>query len=289
MEIARQTKARNLGLAVFVGALVIAYIVPLGSLFSFAWNDDTFSYIPLVPFISAFFLYEKRKEIFLVRDGLYVPGGAAIVIGIVLYLLAASQGIRFARVDRFTVMSLSFVFCSMGGLGLFYGPSAWKAAAFPIFFLLFMAPVPGFLLDRIVRFLQVGSAEASAVIFRLTGVPVYREGFVFQLPGLSIEVAEQCSGIRSSLSLLLTSLLAGHIFLKRGWSRAALALSVVPIAIVKNGIRIVALGLLGAYVSPAILGTDVHKRGGYPIFALAFVLLMCVLWVLRKIERKEAD
>jgi exosortase len=119
------------------------------------------------------------------------------------------------------------------------------------------------------------------------GVPVFRDGFLFTLPGLTVEVAEQCSGIRSGISLFLVGILAGHIFLKSGWRKLALAAAVVPITIAKNGLRIVTISLLGAYVDRQVLSGPLHQAGGIPFFGVALVLLAVVLWALRRGERKK--
>ncbi len=285
MEIARQIRGKGLYFLLYICAAVIVYFIPLRSMLSFAWHDDTFSYIPLMPFLSAYFFREDRGTIFPAGDGLYFVGGAPIVLAIVLYAFGASQAGELAAVDHMAVMTLSFVFSIVGGLGLFYGPGAWWAAAFPIVFLFFMVPIPAFLLDPIMGFLQRCSADVSYLFFLMTGVPVYRDGFFFQLPGQSIEVAKQCSGIRSSISLFLVSLIAGHLFLGSAWRKTALCLSIVPITIVKNAVRIVTLTLLAVYVDPGILGSVAHRRGGIPIFLLALVLLGAVLWFLRRSEK----
>ena len=66
-----------------------------------------------------------------------------------------------------------------------------------------MIPIPGLIMDKIIYALQVGSTEGSEGLFIFTGVAFQREGFVFHLPGFSVEVAEQCSRIRSSLALFI--------------------------------------------------------------------------------------
>jgi exosortase len=272
-------------LAFLVGSFIL-YRAPLSSLFRFAWGSDTFSYIPLIPLVSGYLLFECRKETFSDSSRWHWAGGAPIAFAILLYALRASKGGLLSPPDDLAVMALSFVSLLVGGLGLFYGVGAWKAAAFPLTFLLFMVPIPSLLLDRIMSFLQAWSADVSYLFFRLTGVPVYRDGFDFHLPGLTIQVAKECSGIRSSISLLLVSLLAGHLMLRENWRKGVLTLSIVPIAIVKNAVRIVTLSLLGAYVDPRILGSMAHRRGGIPIFLLALVLLGGVLWLLRRGEKK---
>ncbi|NIS74590.1 MAG: hypothetical protein GTO08_04795, partial [Deltaproteobacteria bacterium] len=95
-------------------------------------------------------------------------------------------------------------------------------------------------------------------LFSLTGIPVFREGAVFHIPGLVIEVAKECSGIRSSTVLFVTSVITGHMFLKTGWRKVALFASVLPITVFKNGLRIVTLALIGAYVDRGILSGALH-------------------------------
>ena len=282
-------RGRNLLFLAFLAGSFTLYLIPLQALFRFAWGNDTFSYIPLVPLVSAYFIYENRKEVFSISDGWHLAGIGPITFSIILYALWASQGDRLSQPDSLAVMALSFVSLLVGGLGLFHGIRAWKAGAFPIFFLLFMVPIPAFMLDKIVYFLQVCSAEVSYLFFSLTRVPVYRDGFYFHLPGISIEVAKECSGIRSSISLFLVSLLAGHLVLRENWRKGVLTLSIVPITIVKNAVRIVTLSLLAVYVDPGILGSIAHRRGGIPIFFLALVLLGSVLWLLRRGEKERRE
>jgi exosortase len=118
-------------------------------------------------------------------------------------------------------------------------------------------------------------------------VPIFRDGFLFTLPGLTIEVAEQCSGIHSGISLFLVAILAEHIFLKSGWRKLALVAAAVPITIAKNGLRIVTLGLLGAYVDRQVLSGPLHKAGGIPFFGVALVMLAVALWALRRGESRK--
>ena len=136
--------------------------------------------------------------------------------------------------------------------------------------------------------LQVGSTEATAIFFGLIGVPVAREIFVFQLPGISVEVAKQCSGIRSSLALFITSILAAHFFLQTGWKKAVLILSIFPITVLKNGIRIVALSMLAIHVDERILTQGfLHQSGGFIFYIPALGLLGMILWWLKSTEKSE--
>jgi len=286
LEIARKQKNIGIPFVLFVLCFLAAYVLPLSALFRFAYNDGTFSYIVIVPPVSFYLLYADRKSIFAVERGNTVSGYVFLAGAAILYFLGRMVGGGGSNTNHFFI-GLSAVCFLAGAIGIIWGKTALKNAAFPLAFLLFMAPFPPFLIDPVIRFLQACSAEASYIFFKLTGVPVYRDGFLFHLPGISIEVAKECSGIRSSLSLFLVSLLAGHLTLRDNWRKGILSLTVIPITIVKNAVRIVTLSLLAVYVDPRALGTVAHRRGGIPIFLLALLLLGCVLWLLRRGESKE--
>jgi exosortase len=120
-----------------------------------------------------------------------------------------------------------------------------------------------------------------------SGTPVYREGFVFHMPHLSIEVAPECSGIRSCLSMLILTIIAGHMLLKTTWRRIALVLIAIPIMIFKNSIRIATLTLLSIHIDPAIIESRLHREGGIPFFLLALLITYPVLKALMKTEKTE--
>jgi exosortase/archaeosortase family protein len=115
-------------------------------------------------------------------------------------------------------------------------------------------------------------------------VPFLRAGAVFQLPNITIEVAQECSGIRSSWVLLMTSILAANLFLKTSWRRFALVAFVIPLAILRNGFRILVIGLLCVNVGPQMIHSVIHRRGGPVFFVLSLIPLFLLLWWLRKGE-----
>jgi exosortase len=209
-----------------------------------------------------------------------------LLAGALLYFVGRGVGAGFNQNDFTAIIALAAVVFLNGGFILSYGLPAFKAALFPLLFLVFVIPIPSTLMDGFITFLQVGSTEFVNLLFMTTGVPFLREGFVFHLPGMSVEVAKQCSGIRSSLALLITAILAGHMFLETGWKKVVLALAIVPITMFKNGIRILILTLLGTYVNPKWLTeSSLHRDGGIVFFILALVLMAPILYWLRKGEK----
>ena len=185
-----------------------------------------------------------------------------------------------------SVIAFSIVIFLNGAFLLIYGIQAYRTALFPLLFLIFVVPIPTALMDSIIYFLQVGSTELTNLLFLASGAPFMRDGFVFHLPNVSVEVAKQCSGIRSSMAIFIVAILAGYMFLQTYWKMIFLVICAVLIAMLKNGIRIVTLSLLGNYVDPQILASSLHKEGGTPFFIVGLLLLAPILFFLRRSEKK---
>ena len=175
----------------------------------------------------------------------------------------------------------------LGGFLIFFGLRAFRAAIFPLVFLAFMIPMPEALVGQIVPMLQQGSAAATEVILGALGVSYIREGLTFHLARVSVQIAPECSSIRSSLALLITGTVAAKLFLSRWWSRSALVLLTVPLALVKNAIRIVTLTLLAQNVDMRFLtGHWLHQSGGFVFFLITLALFGGMLGLLRWAEER---
>ena len=162
--------------------------------------------------------------------------------------------------DDLALMTLAFVsFVAAGGF-VFLGSEWMAAAAFPIAFLIFMIPLPDGAVQWLEKASQLASAEVAAVYFNMSGTPLVRAGTVFELPGIVLEVAQECSGIRSSWVLFITSVLAAHLFLKSPWRRIVLVAFVIPLGILRNGFRILVIGLLCVHVGPHMIDSIIHRQ-----------------------------
>lgn len=288
MTITRLMTGRNALYLLFMGLSILLFFAPLKLLIESSLGNELYSHIILIPLVSTYLLYTRRREIFQESKASSIPGSVLVLAGVVIYLAGRGRITALGQNDFLSLMTFAAVTCWIGGFILFYGLEKTRLAFFPILFLLFMVPVPDFLMERIIVLLQSCSAEVSYWLFKLIGVPIFREGFTFHMPGLSVEVAKQCGGIRSTLVLFIVSILAGHLFLASWKGKIGLSLFVLPITIVKNSIRIVTLSLIGAYLDPRILDSQLHRRGGIPFFIVALSLLGVVLWLLRQSESKGA-
>lgn len=269
----------------FLGLLLLAIAVSyraLGFVIRSAVSVDQYSHILLVLPVSVAFLYLLRARV-LSKVSYSKPGGIAFA------LLAAASAFVTVHIDTLSAsgeVSLSvflFASCCIAAFLFCYGPQAFRVASFPLLFLLLMVPLPDTALARVVQTLQEGSAVASCLLFRLAHIPYVRHGFVIALPKIDIYIAEECSGIRSSMVLLLCSLVLGHLYLKSVWSKTMLMLAALLLTVAKNGLRIFVLSTLGMYVDPSFLSGRLHHEGGFIFFGLAFAALFLLIWLLQKL------
>jgi exosortase C (VPDSG-CTERM-specific) len=241
------------------------------------------SYVLLIPFVTVYLLYIRWRH--LSRE-LSTAWGYALLFALA-GTGALSTSLYFTELGQnnyMTLIALSFVCFVIAGAFLFLGSKWAHSAMFPLFFLAFMIPLP----EAAVDFLENASKEASAEVanwlFLISGTPVLRAGTVFQLPGITIEVAKECSGIRSSLVLLITSILATNMFLRTTWRRALLVFAVIPLGLLRNGVRILTISLLCVHIGPQMINSVIHRRGGPFFFAASLIPLFLLLWWLRRGE-----
>lgn len=263
---------------------------PLSDLLSNSVRSDYYSHILLIPFVSGFLIYLKRNRIFGQTEYAVRKGVIVLLAGIVLFSAGSMLQDQLSLNDFAAFSMLSAVVFWIGAFLTAYGESAFRTARFPLLFLVFMIPIPTVFMDAIIHFLQAGSTEVTDLLFGLMGIPAHRSGYFFQLPGITIEVAKECSGIRSSLGLFITAILAAHLFLRTNWKRSLFVLAILPVTILKNGIRILTLTILGVYVDKGFLTEGfLHRSGGFVFFLPALVLMGVLLHLFRKTEDEKLD
>jgi exosortase C (VPDSG-CTERM-specific) len=275
-------------LAAFTGVLVAAYALPLYSLLRFAMENQLWSHALLVPWISVYLVWLRRREIPSASSSFSVFAAIPLALGIAAissYCLVTLRGVELATADCLSLTALSFVLFLIAGAAWIFGPARTRAVAFPLAFLLFMVPFPTFLTHAIEGFFQHASADAASLMFTVSQTPVLRDGLFFKLPGITIEVAQECSGIRSTLVLFITSLVGAYLFFQSKTHRALLAFAVIPIAIIRNGFRIFTIAMLCVHVSPDMIHSWIHRRGGPIFFALSLIPFFALLIYLFRRER----
>lgn len=266
-------------------ALLVLFAKPFANLVGFAWDSSLYSHTPLIPVIAVYLLWTSRSSA-------PQPSRPARVLPFLFTIAAAVLlGTYFMTGPYTTETSLAFTMTAFvlllgASVGWFLGGAVLRFAAFPLSFLFFMVPLPTEWMPAIEAFLQHGSAAVAWALFQISGTAVFYTNLVFQLPGISLRVAPECSGIHSTLALLIVSVLAGHWFLPSRWRAAVLSLSVVPLALLRNGFRIFTIGELCVYRGPQMIDSPIHHQGGPLFFAASLVPFLAFLWLLRRGEQR---
>jgi exosortase len=271
----------------FAGWIVLSSLLFINTLVAFvrmSFSHDDSSYLVVIPIISAWLFFMEAHKIF--RDLSYdlVFGGIFLFLACCAALATRLAGGHSLPGPQLPGHILSLVLVWVSGFAVLFGKTAAKAAYFPLLFLFLMVPLPSFLLDMVIHVLQAGSAWITGGIFDVLGVPALRDGLVFHLARVNIEIARECSGIRSSMALLILALLVAHFQLRRYWNKALFVASGLFMMILKNGIRIATLTLLGEYVDPSFLSGRLHHEGGIVFFVLTLLLLLPILSLLQRLE-----
>lgn len=282
------SKARILVAAVFLAVLgLLSPTLKTAGLLSY--QDTRYIQIITAPLICLFLIYSDRKRVFATARYSPRPGLPLFFLSVLFCLICIRLG-GTATIESLIAPMLSLFLLCQSVFVLYYGLTSWRAALYPLGCLLLVIPIPEAAMNWASTAYQQGSALASYAIFNMVGISALRNGNTFSIPGLDFNIAPECSGIRSGVAFLLVALVAGHMYLHSGWNRLFLTLATLPIAMVKNAIRIVVTTSLGAYVDRSYIDGPFHHQYGGIIFSpldfLFFVPL--VLW-LQRIERRAAN
>jgi len=260
------------------GAAVV-FSQSIAQLFQLAWTNDAYSHVLLMLPVSIALLFVNREDVFATLNWAVAPG------------LTVAAGAGVLSIASYFVQSLSLSIATLAVLWLScfvscFGLDAFRKGLFPLLILAFLVPLPLSVTGEIAAFLQRGSAEVAYRLLQIASVPVSREGVILSLPGLTLEVATECSGLRSSMLLLITSLVIAHVHLRAGWRQIVVALLVIPISTLKNGIRVFTLATASVYLDHAIMASWLHHNGGFLFFLLGLGLIIGTVKFLQKTERK---
>lgn len=252
----------------FALLLIVCYAPVLMRLVEQWETDEDMGHGFFVPIIAAYILWHERERLL---ESVSRPSGwgLALVIFASVQLCLATLGAELFLARTAFVLAVVGSFLYLGGAGLA------RAAAFPLFLLFFMVPIPAIIYNQITFPLQIIASQMAEAVLMAVGVPVFREGNVLELAGQKLQVVEACSGIRSLLTLSFLSLVYGYFCEKHRAMRVALFLATVPVAILANASRVTVTGLLSE-IRPELAQGFFHSASGWVIFMAALFLLVAI-------------
>lgn len=259
---------------------------PLIATLTLAWRDDQYTHILLILPIVASLIYQDWRDLRTrarqdLRLGLTLLASSAFIASFLW-----SRPASFTTDLRLSISMFALVTWWVGAFLLCFGTLVARAYLFPLCFLFGLVPLPQAVLDVIIRMLQQGSSLAAYSLFTVAGVPAVRNGVMLSVPSLTIEVAKECSSIRSSLMLVMTTLVLAHLLLKSPWRRALAVAVAIPVSVAKNGLRIFTIVMLGTRVDPGYLNGRLHRQGGVIFFAISLIVVGVLLLIMRRREHR---
>ncbi len=243
-------------------------------------TNDNYSHGFLVPFISAYLIWQNRREI---RSKEVKPANVGLFFLALSCLFFISAHVT---ADLFT-MRLSMIIVIWSVVLFLAGWRLAKAIIWPIAFLLFMIPLPAIIWNKIAFPLKLFATKMAVSLITILNISVYNEGNIIYLSNTTLEVVDACSGLRSLTTLLALSaafaIITDHTRLKR----IVLFLSAVPLAVLLNIIRLSATAILAKYFGPQVAQGFLHEVSGIVVFLFSLILLFMLNKLLLKLPPRN--
>lgn len=287
--------------ALLAAALLFLYFPVLRGLFSTWWTDENYSHGLLIPFLIGFLLWFDQDELARIeKRPAWLAGGATCLIALLLLLVGILGAELFTQ--RF-----SLVLMLVGTAIYFFGGRILKRLVAPFVLLALAIPIPTILFNKIAFPLQLLATDFAVWGIRWFGIPAAKFGNVIELlprgasQSVWFEVVEACSGIRSLMTLVTLALVYAYFTARRRdfasltsrdfWRAVILMFAALPIAVLTNGVRVTATGILAYYYGGETAQGFLHGASGWLVYVWALLLLLLVGkfldWVLRRGEIKE--
>ncbi len=259
------------------------------STLALALHSEQYTHILLIFPVSAALLYmDWTSPEPTTRTSLRI--GSSLLGAAVLATIVTRLGIlRLQTDEQLSLNMLALVIWWLGAFIFCFGMRAFRRSLFPLCFLFWIVPIPHFLLNPIISLLQRGSVTSAHLLLSAAGIPVGEDGTLLTIPGLTVEVARECSSIRSSLMLVVTTMVLAQILLRSAWRKTLVIALAIPLSVAKNGLRIFVLAMLATRVDRSFLTGKLHHQGGVIYLLIALAVIFLLVWMMRRGERKPTS
>jgi exosortase B len=253
-----------------IAGLLVLYVPSLIDLFKGVWSQDEQMHGPIVLVISVWLIYRNWPAMMAVSEGAptHWSGWFFFVFALLLYALGRSQDILI-----FEVGSVIWLLIGVGLLTR--GAPAIKAQWFALFFMLFMVPLPGQIVDLVTLPMKMAVSYVAEVVLFWVGYPIGRNGVILQIGQYMLLVADACAGLHTLLTLEALGLLYLNLVRRDSVFRnITLAILIIPISFTANVIRVMALSLITYHFGDAAGQGFLHGFAGMVLFLSALLLII---------------
>lgn len=253
-----------------VVGLCILYLSSLYDLFTGIWSSDEQMHGPIVLGISVWLLFRNWNAMNVAAEGQAASswGWPAVVFGLLLYALGRSQDVLMFEIG-------SAIWLLLGLLLLRRGVAALKVQWFALFFMLFMVPLPGVVVDTVTMPMKMAVSFVAEHLLFWLGYPIARNGVVLQIGQYMLLVADACAGLHTLLTLEALGLLYLNIVRRDSMFRnVGLGTLIIPISFTANVIRVMSLSLITYHFGDAAGQGFLHGFAGMVLFLSALLLII---------------
>ncbi|MDP1864097.1 MAG: exosortase B [Thiobacillus sp.] len=259
--------------------LLVLYVPTYWMLAHGLWNSDDYAHGPIVLVVTLFLIWQQRA-VFMVGDGNQPTrvevtfGWALLVLGLLAYALGRSQDILLFEVG-------SQIPVILGALLITLGTKAARSLWFALFFLLFMVPLPGFVVDAATGPLKQYISVIAEQVLYAAGYPIARNGVMLTIGQYQLLVADACSGLHSMFSLSAMGLLYLYLMERTSTARNLIIMAaILPIAFAANIVRVMVLILVTYHLGDEAGQGFLHGFAGIMLFVVGLLFLFALDGVL---------
>lgn len=257
--------------ALLAGSCIAAYVPTIHGLINGPWQTEQEGHGPLIIAASLWLVWQSREQLRAAQlSPAPVLGWACLLLGLCLMFLARTQDIL--PVEAFSIIPVIF-----GCVLLSAGWPTLRILAFPIGFLIFAVPVPDWIIDAATVPLKVFISDSVTRILYALGFPIAQNGVMIMIGSYQLLVKDACSGMNSIFALSAIGVFYAYAFRWQEKVRSLILLvSIIPITILANFIRVLTLVLIAYYGGPDLLEGAVHDLTGIGLFVVAVILLFAL-------------
>jgi exosortase B len=260
--------------------LLLLYVPSYMAITQTLWTETDQAHGPIVLMVVLYLIWQKRDVLLTVSDVRpdYLLGWLSLIVGILCYVLGRSQDILMLDIGSQIPVLVGIVLLTRG-------LTALKALWFPLFFIIFMLPLP---LDSITMPMKMAVSYVTENILFSFGYPIARSGVILQIGQYQLLVADACAGMHTLISLEALGLLYLNLVKHDSWIRnVTLAILIIPISFTANVIRVIALTLITYYFGDEVGQGFVHGFAGMLLFVIALLFIFSVDTALQYYVKKR--